>query len=601
MMTIRRPQIILAALGLFLLVIYMTTIQTIPNGSSHYYMIDVGETQIVLNNWGTLHATGYPLYVMSGNVLTNGLTIAGVSPVVAPALVSLLWGGLTLGLFFVLAHHLSGRVWIAAGVTVVFGLTRTVWIHHVIAEIYSFGLLLQLLVLTLALWREPIRGRIIWMAIIGGLAVGHHRATVMMIPGLLYAVWPHLRAEGRRLPRLVVTALLLGLLGLVPYIYLYLRAQAGADWVYGQPGTLSGLWDEFIGREANRFIGFPETFDALIANFNLINTVLIRDLTAPGIIAGLVGLGWGLRQTETRRPALTLGLIGLAAYGFHVAYYTDVLSALILLMTLPLAFGWVLLAMRLPQTVARYSLSPLAAALAVYLLIFNYPFIQAQVTNTNGLETAALVEAAPPESTVMLAWGPEYFAVSAVKLLLDDLESLTIVDDKVDYADYNPPIITPEYTLFTQTLDWWEARLGGTVYPSVVAPRLVALRTEPILSDDPPPQLSATDVMIWCDEPVALDVTWVTAEPPTQDLDVFVHGLDAEGRLVAQGDQFDPVYGWRPLSSWLAGERVRDIYPLYDGDDSQVVRIRYGFYRALPQGGFENVIENEIEVNCDDA
>ena len=52
--------------------IYLSTLQTIPNGSENYYMIDVGETQNVLNQWGTLHATGYPLYVMVGNALVAG-------------------------------------------------------------------------------------------------------------------------------------------------------------------------------------------------------------------------------------------------------------------------------------------------------------------------------------------------------------------------------------------------------------------------------------------------------------------------------------------------------------------------------------------------
>jgi hypothetical protein len=47
-----------AVVLLILLPFYLITLQTIPNGAEHYYMIDVGEMQIVLNKWGTLHATG---------------------------------------------------------------------------------------------------------------------------------------------------------------------------------------------------------------------------------------------------------------------------------------------------------------------------------------------------------------------------------------------------------------------------------------------------------------------------------------------------------------------------------------------------------------
>ena len=66
-----RPIVPLLLALLILLVAYLSTLQTIPNGAEHYFMIDVGETQIVLNTWGTLHTTGYPLYVIVGNVLVR--------------------------------------------------------------------------------------------------------------------------------------------------------------------------------------------------------------------------------------------------------------------------------------------------------------------------------------------------------------------------------------------------------------------------------------------------------------------------------------------------------------------------------------------------
>ena len=80
-----------AALAI-LLVAYLPVLQNIPNGSENYFMIDVGETQVVLNRWGTLHATGYPLYVMTGSALVALLRAFGVSAAAAPAVVSLLWG-----------------------------------------------------------------------------------------------------------------------------------------------------------------------------------------------------------------------------------------------------------------------------------------------------------------------------------------------------------------------------------------------------------------------------------------------------------------------------------------------------------------------------
>lgn len=53
-----------------------------------------------------------------------------------------------------------------------------------------------------------------------------------------------------------------------------------------------------------------------------------------------------------------------------------------------------------------------------------------------------------------------------------------------------------------------------------------------------------------------LEVFWhAGADAPVEDLSVYVKAFAAVGTLLAQGDQFAPVYSLRPMSSWLAGER----------------------------------------------
>jgi len=204
-----------------LLVVYLTTLQTIPNGSEHYYMIDVGETQNVLNQWGTLHATGYPLYVIVGNVLVAGMRALGVSAATAPGVTSLIYGMIALGLIYVLAVHVvepstgemegtpnpfpydkhdSGflqryqHFLLAGGMVLLFGLTRTVWVHNSIAEVYSFGLMILAGLFLIALWQEPIRGRVYWLALLGGIGAFHHRAIAMGAPALVFAVWSEIVA-----------------------------------------------------------------------------------------------------------------------------------------------------------------------------------------------------------------------------------------------------------------------------------------------------------------------------------------------------------------------------------------------------------------------
>jgi hypothetical protein len=598
------PVLGFALVLIVLLPFYLSTLQTIPNGSEHYYMIDVGEAQSVLNTWGTLHATGYPLHVILGNVLVAIMRGLGISPVAAPAIVALIWGLTALALIYALALHLTGRILASAAVTILFGLTRTVWIHHVIAEVYTFGLAILALLLLIALWKKDIPHRIYWLAFVGGIGVFHHRALIMAAPALIYAVWPQLTAQVRRIPRIVCISLVIGLIGFLPYLYLPIRANAGAQWVYGEPNSWVGFWDQFLGREANRFIGPPGTLAALAANFNRINTVLVTDLTWPGIVLGIVGLILGIRSRKYRRTALTLLISAGVAYVFHVLWYDDILSALILPIILTFAFGWLfLLDCLLDMTHKRgYGLVLLLSALffGAALALQNNDFIRKLTTDRTGLDTIALAHTVPSGSTLMLDWGPRYFAVAFDKNVLGNLSGIRLATHKADFKAIvaSGELVTPDYTFFNRPLSWWENQIGQRVYVRAAGAHLVQISTEGEYAQNSPSQISPLKSLIECTpDSINLSVAWSVHDKPTQDESVFVHLLDSDGKLIAQGDVFAPVYGLRPLTGWDAKEIVRDVYSLprlHNG-----ATIHYGLYHQLPDGTFANTVEYGILVRCD--
>jgi len=624
--TLRQPSktISFAAFGVVVLVvlaIYLPTLQTIPIGSDHFLMVDVGETQIVLNLWGSLHATGYPLYVMLGNVLVTAMKALGIDATTAPAVVSLLWGIGALAAVYALALHLSGRVLLSALMVGLFGLTRLVWIHQVIAEIYTFGLLLLVLMLVVALWNNnpiqlALRGsvgdyrRIYWLALLGGIGVSHHRALMFVAPALLYAVWPQLTAafKRRELPKVIVISLLLGLVGFLPYLYLPVREWTGAPWVYGEPGTLSGFWDQFIGREADHYMGLPASGADFASGLALVNNVLIDDLMLPGIVVGLAGLLLALRYPQRRRVAITLLLNAGVSYAFHVLVYHDVLAQLVLQITTSLVFGWlfmfdIFLAVpkRRLRMVTQAALIPVAALLAVTLWVQNYPWVNNLTHNQTGLQTIALLEEAPEGSTVMFDWGPRYVSAAYERDVLGGLQHIQLVDHKSNLrqaADNDGPLITPEYTLFRRPVSWWEEQLGQPVYLRAAAPYLVEIGTEPEIGESTDENGITQETNLRCTpDSIILVTAWFTPDLPQQDMSVFVHLLDEGGNVIAQADQFAPVYGWRPLTTWLAGEIVRDVYalPRIEGAAS----VAYGLYRQLPSGEFQNEYEYSIPVECD--
>ncbi len=619
----------LAAL-LILLVVYLSTLQTIPNGSEHYYMIDVGETQNVLNQWGTLHATGYPLYVMVSNVLVIGLHALGIDAATAPAVTSLIYGMIALALLYVLALHMTDKPLLSGGVVVLFGMTRTVWVHNSIAEVYSFGLLLLIALLLIALWRNPIRGRVYGLALLGGIGAFHHRAIAMAAPALVFAVWhelvtvnPSPLAQGinirisRYWPivRRIVISLLLGLIGFLQYLYLPLRAQAGAKWVYGEPGTWDGFWDQFLGREASRFIGTPATNAGLLANFSLVNSVLVTDVTLPGIVLGITGLLLALRNPARRKVAITMLLSGIVPYLFHVLFYTDILSALILPVTLSLAFGWLLLAEQVLSWQIKPSgsspkslLAPLAITLvsllfAAYLLMQNLPFIREMTTNPTGLQTIELAKGTPLGAVLMLDWGPRYYAVAFAHDMLGELPDITLVTHKADFnalLEQNRQLVTADFTFYNRPVSWWEQQLGQPVYLQAVAPHLIEINTSPTIADVINGQgvmVNKADVVCTTGS-IELRVDWLATVKPDHDLSVFVHLLDQDSTLIGQADEAAPVYGWRPLTTWLDGEIIHDVYVL--PRLPAAASIAYGLYRQLPTGEFDNEYTFNAAVTCED-
>ncbi len=84
---------------------------------------------------------------------------------------------------------------------------------------------------------------------------------------------------------------------------------------------------------------------------------------------------------------------------------------------------------------------------------------------------------------------------------------------------------------------------------------------------------------------------WRAEAPVETDYTVFVHLLDADGRLVAQGDS-PPVAGHYPTSVWVPGVVVRDEHTLSAGGEALVrgVRFAVGLYR-LETGERQPVVD----------
>ncbi|MCI0476470.1 MAG: hypothetical protein L0Y55_09505, partial [Anaerolineales bacterium] len=92
---------------------------------------------------------------------------------------------------------------------------------------------------------------------------------------------------------------------------------------------------------------------------------------------------------------------------------------------------------------------------------------------------------------------------------------------------------------------------------------------------------------------IQLTLYWRARAALDRDYTVFVHALDANGKIIAQVDRA-PQNGNYPTSLWDTGEQVRDDYALALPPNSSAQRIVVGLYRAdtgerLPVGDSDHV------------
>ena len=210
--------------------------------------IDCGELAAAATLLGIPHPTGYPLYTLLGRALT---AIPGpIEPLTRLTLFSAVAGALAAGFVADCGRRLlkaagvrgaaqtAGAV--AAGLALAMG--ATAWKQAVIVEVYALHLFLLALLLDLALVAADHSGSqarraraLLLFAFLGGLAIGNHLSTLLLLFALAFLIW---REQGAILNRraLVLCAAAF-LAGTSVYFYLPIRSalEPALDW--GDPDT----------------------------------------------------------------------------------------------------------------------------------------------------------------------------------------------------------------------------------------------------------------------------------------------------------------------------------------------------------------------------
>ncbi|WP_119067141.1 DUF2723 domain-containing protein [Rubrobacter indicoceani] len=201
--------------------------------------------------------TGYPTYIVLAHLFTY---LPFGDPAYRVNLASAVYAGGAVALTFASARLLTGRIAVSLAGALAFALGPIFWSQAVIAEVYSLNaLLVAASVAVLLMWSRARRdGYLLLACSLMGLSLTNHITSGLVVAGAFVLVG---LTERRKLLewRLGLKGGLLFLAGLLPYLYLPLRASMdylpeGLAW--GQPAvrryppdTLYGFYNLVSGGE----------------------------------------------------------------------------------------------------------------------------------------------------------------------------------------------------------------------------------------------------------------------------------------------------------------------------------------------------------------
>jgi hypothetical protein len=224
-----------AALVILFSVLYAGTLAptVLPYGAPD--TLDSPMLQAEVSVLGIGHPTGYPTYMM----LTHLYTYLPIGdPAHSINLASAIYGVAAVLVVYLAGLRLCRRAVAAAAGATAFGLSGAFWGQAVISEVYTLeALLVALVILALLVWRDTRAERYLLLsAFLVGLSLTHHLTSVLLVPAAPAFMFLTDRSVFSK-AGLKLKSLGLLLLGLLPFLYLPIRAMMHAPLNEADPST----------------------------------------------------------------------------------------------------------------------------------------------------------------------------------------------------------------------------------------------------------------------------------------------------------------------------------------------------------------------------
>lgn len=368
---------------------------------------DWAEAEMVPSRLGILHPTGYPLYTL----LVKLFSMIPVESVAYRAnLVSAVAAAGVVGVAVLIAVRLGVRPVIAFAAALALAFTGTLWEEATFSEMNGFHLLLVALLLHRALvWRAERRQRDLLLgALLGGLCVSNHGLAITVVPIVIVFVLADAWREVVARPSILVKAAAAFAAGLLPYLYLPLRALAGPADVYGDLLTWNGFFAHVSGAQFRGDMHFTsiESVKAAWAAMPQVVDHLLALSNVVFVVAGVIGLAILLLHDHWFGALLlVLGIVNVYFYANYLGDLAHYLLTTWLILAIGVAFAaGSLLHVLIGRFGTRSGAIQYAALILPVVLLAGNWAAHDQSANRDGERFTAEVFAALPQDAVLITY-----------------------------------------------------------------------------------------------------------------------------------------------------------------------------------------------------
>ena len=275
----------------FTLTIYILTL------SRSVYFGDSGEFITAAYTLGIAHPPGYPLYTMLAHLFTY-LPFGNLPFKVN--FFSAISSSLTVVVVYFICLKITANRLASASASLFLAFSYSFWLYSLIADTYSLNtfFIAVLVLISLHLFANPNKIRLFWfLAFAFGLSLSHHAVVLFLAPALAFIV---ILSLGKQIlnVRLILPAVLLFVLGLLPYIYLPIRAFQNPSVNWGDPDTVGKFTNHVLRYDYGTF-AFSSgadtfNFDVLLFYFQS----LFWHFAAVGVVIAVLGLILSLQNKK---------------------------------------------------------------------------------------------------------------------------------------------------------------------------------------------------------------------------------------------------------------------------------------------------------------